>query len=80
MLSAWLHSTVLEKLPPGKSVRLVTRSLACLHREPVFVHNTTRPNAKLNEQTPPRWLDQLLSATASIKAPVRSRLFDPDRR
>ena len=66
-------------LPPGKSVRVIARSLACLKREPVFVHNTAQTCSSA-ETSVPAWLDNVLSGTVSNQVHTRSRLFDPNRR
>ena len=63
-------------LPAGKSIRLVTRALACLTREPRYVRTPQKT-------TSVGWLDQMLASsliTAGENPPnVRQRSFTRER-
>ncbi len=63
-------------LPAGKSIRLVTRTLACLAREPRFVR------APANKKST-GWLEQILennvSSATESSANIRRRSFTRDR-
>lgn len=63
-------------LPAGKSIRLVTRSLACLTREPRYLRAPKKTQSS-------GWLDQILggnvSTTEETLATVRERSFTRER-
>jgi cell division inhibitor SulA/protein ImuA len=66
-------------LPPGKSVRVMTRTLPCLQRAQAAVRET-KSAKPATETTPPRWLENIVSGTASNQVKLRSRMLDPNRR
>ncbi len=66
-------------LPPGKSIRVTTRTMACLQREPAIVRDpsSTKPHT---ETATPLWLEHMVSGTASNQVQLRTRMLDPNRR
>jgi cell division inhibitor SulA/protein ImuA len=65
-------------LPPGKSVRVAARGLACLQREPAIVR--ANKLTKSDAFTRPDWLENVVSGTASNQVKPRAHLLDPNRR
>jgi hypothetical protein len=66
-------------LPPGKSLRVMTRALPCLHRMPVAVCETKSAKSG-TKTTQPNWLENIVTGTASNQVKLRSRMLDPNRR
>lgn len=66
-------------LPPGRSLSVRTREMACLQREPAIVRDTKSAKPSM-ENTAPHWLENIVSGTVSHQVRLRTRMLDPNRR